>query len=218
MSIYGARHQGGRGAMKPENVFHQLRGEIEDNYREVASGVFEVGGLYLKPGKSMVRVYTSVPDGSEYHDGFINMDEYPYGKVGAFKGRGTADSERVEFQYASQFLEDSIQILKNKLGPMREQKLTPCRLKEIVQEEVQRLLSEDDIGWDNLPDGWDEDSLESFAQNLTGQEGEEGFFTACMDKMEDELDDPEAFCASLKDEYLGTTDWRGESIKRNKNE
>lgn len=91
-------------------------------------------------------------------------------------------------------------------------KLTPCRLKEIIGEEVNRMLREDEnpyTGWENLPDGWDEDSLESFAQNLTGQEGEEGFFTACMDKMEDELDDPEAFCASLKDEYLGREDWRG---------
>jgi len=86
------------------------------------------------------------------------------------------------------------------------QKLTPCRLRKIIHEEV---LREDDIGWDNLPDGWDEDSVESFAQNLTGQEGEEGFFSACMDEVEDKFDDPEAFCASLKDEYLGTTDWRG---------
>jgi hypothetical protein len=37
-----------------------------------------------------------------------------------------------------------------------------------------------------------------------------------MDKMEDELDDPEAFCASLKDEYLGREDWREESINRSK--
>lgn len=92
-------------------------------------------------------------------------------------------------------------------------KLTPCKLKEIVREEVQRL-SEDEIGWDNLPDGWDEESVESFAQNLTGQEGEEGFFSACMDEVEDKFDDPEAFCASLKDEYLDTTDWRGESVNK----
>jgi hypothetical protein len=74
---------------------------------------------------------------------------------------------------------------------------------------IEKKLREENpyTGWENLPPGWDEDSLESFAQNLTGQEGEEGFFTACMDKMEDELDDPEAFCASLKDERFGKG-WR----------
>lgn len=90
-------------------------------------------------------------------------------------------------------------------------KLTPCKLKEIVREEARKLRRED-IGWDNLPDGWDEDSLDSFARSLTDktQDDSEGFFTACMDEVEDKFDDPEAFCASLKDEYLGTTDWRGE--------
>lgn len=97
-------------------------------------------------------------------------------------------------------------------------KLTPCRLKEIVHEEA-RKLQEDEIGWDNLPDGWDEDSLDSFARSLTDktQNDSEGFFTACMDEVEDKFDDPEAFCASLKDEYLGTTDWRGESANKPKN-
>lgn len=90
-------------------------------------------------------------------------------------------------------------------------KLTPHKLREMIREEILR----EDIGWDNLPDGWDEDSVDSFAQNLTGQEGEEGFFSACMDKVEDKFDDPEAFCASLKDEYLGTTDWRGKDESKN---
>lgn len=96
-------------------------------------------------------------------------------------------------------------------------KLTPCKLKEIVREEVQRL-SEDEIGWDNLPDGWDEDSLDSFARSLTDKtkNDSEGFFSACMDEVEDKFDDPEAFCASLKDEYLDTTDWRGESTNKPK--
>ena len=92
-------------------------------------------------------------------------------------------------------------------------KLTPCKLKEIVHEEARNLH---EIGWDNLPDGWDEDSLDSFARSLTDktQDDSEGFFTACMDEVEDKFDDPEAFCASLKDEYLGTTDWRGESTNK----
>lgn len=87
------------------------------------------------------------------------------------------------------------------------------KFSKIIKE---RILQTEDSGWDNLPDGWDEDSLDSFARSLTDktQDDSEGFFTACMDEVEDKFDDPEAFCASLKDEYLGTTDWRGESTSK----
>jgi hypothetical protein len=86
------------------------------------------------------------------------------------------------------------------------QKLTPCKLKKIIKEEVQRL---NEFGWENLPKGWDEDSVDSFARNLTGKtkDDSEGFFRACMDKVEDKFDDPEAFCASLKTQYVGKG-WR----------
>ena len=82
------------------------------------------------------------------------------------------------------------------------------KLKQIIREEA---------GWDNLPDGWDEDSLQSFARSLTGKtkSDSEGFFTACMDEVEDKFDEPEKFCASLKDSYLNSTDWRGESTNKN---
>jgi hypothetical protein len=76
----------------------------------------------------------------------------------------------------------------------------------------EHLLAEENpyTGWENLPPGWDEESLQSFARSLTGKtkDDTEGFFSNCMDKMEDKLDEPEAFCASLKDEYLGREDWR----------
>lgn len=141
-SVIGARHQGvstGREAMKPKNVFHQLRKELEENYREPAPNVFEVEGMYLKPGKTMIRVYTDIPNFSEYHDGFIDMDNYPYGKVGVFDGRATADSEPVEFQYASQFLDEAIRILKKKLNPMKEQKL-----RRKIRETVSKLFERDE--------------------------------------------------------------------------
>ena len=85
------------------------------------------------------------------------------------------------------------------------------KLKQIIQEELH------EAGWDNLPDGWDEDSLQSFARSLTGKtkSDSEGFFTACMDEVEDKFDEPEKFCASLKDSYLNSTDWRGESTNKN---
>jgi hypothetical protein len=96
---------------------------------------------------------------------------------------------------------------------------TRDRARQILRD--QGLLAETQIheenpytGFEDLPPGWDQDSLESFARSLTGQtkDDTEGFFTKCVEKMEDEdgFDNPEAFCASLKDQYLGREDWRGE--------
>jgi hypothetical protein len=63
-----------------------------------------------------------------------------------------------------------------------------------------------------LPPGWDQKSVEKFARSLTGKtkKDHKGFFRACVAKMKDVegMDNPEAFCASLKDRYLKTTKWR----------
>ena len=81
-----------------------------------------------------------------------------------------------------------------------------------LNEKKDRLVEE--IGWDNLPPGWDKESLMKFARSLTGKtkDDTEGFFTECVDRIKDEegFDEEGAkkFCASLKDEYLDTTDWR----------
>ena len=71
------------------------------------------------------------------------------------------------------------------------------------------------IGFDNLPKGWTRQSLTKFARSLTGKtKGDpEGFWTECYNKLKDkpEFGDEGAkkFCSSLKDEYIGTTKWRG---------
>lgn len=69
--------------------------------------------------------------------------------------------------------------------------------------------------WKNFPEGWNEKSVEKFAKSLTGKAGdEEGFFEVCVEKMTGKLDNPEAFCASVKDEvYKGNTYWRGKDKK-----
>lgn len=72
------------------------------------------------------------------------------------------------------------------------------------------------IGWENLPKGWTKKSVEKFARSLTGKtkDDTEGFWTKCYNRVKDEpgFDDESAkkFCSSLKDQYLGTTKWRGE--------
>jgi hypothetical protein len=68
----------------------------------------------------------------------------------------------------------------------------------------------EDIGWSNLPKGWTKKSVEKFAKSLADKGAtKKGFFDACVSKMEGNIDDPEAFCASIKDEVWDTTFWRG---------
>lgn len=86
---------------------------------------------------------------------------------------------------------------------------------------VENYLIEE-VGWDNLPKGWTEKSVKKFAKSLAKKGAKEkGFFDACVDKMKGNIDDPEAFCASIKDEVWDTTYWRGkdkskETVKKQK--
>ena len=92
-----------------------------------------------------------------------------------------------------------------------------CEVKLIAKSGIIEPLSEQ---WETLPRGWTKKSLEKFARSLTGKsKGDpEGFVRACELKMKGKVDDPAAFCASLKDKYLGRTTWRGpsESIEEQK--
>lgn len=72
----------------------------------------------------------------------------------------------------------------------------------------------EEAGFKDYPKGWTRDSIIKFAKSLVDEFGieggdEKGFFDACVDKMSGEMDKPEAFCASIKDEVFGSTFWRG---------
>jgi hypothetical protein len=71
-----------------------------------------------------------------------------------------------------------------------------------------------EAGWQGMPKGWDEESVKKFAKSLRkGGAKKEGFFDACVKKMEDEKgfnkDRAKRFCAGIKDEVYGSTYWRG---------
>lgn len=91
-------------------------------------------------------------------------------------------------------------------------KASESELRQLVRAE----LVKEEIGFDSLPPGWDEDSLDSFARSLTGRDKDdtEGFWTKCFDRIKDEEgfdeEGAKAFCASLKDEFKNSTAWRGE--------
>jgi len=65
-------------------------------------------------------------------------------------------------------------------------------------------------GMEGLPKGWTQKSVRKFSKSLTGKEGtKEGFFDRCVKKMQGKMSNPQAFCASVKDELHGSTYWRG---------
>lgn len=61
--------------------------------------------------------------------------------------------------------------------------------------------------WESLPKGWTKKSVNKFWGSLTGDAEHKA--TECIEKMKGKVDDPAAFCTSLKDKISGTTYWRG---------
>lgn len=79
---------------------------------------------------------------------------------------------------------------------------------------MKRLEESKDIneaeGMQGLPKGWTQKSLSKFSKSLTGKKAtQKGFFDKCVERMKGKLDNPEGFCASIKDERHGSTYWRG---------
>lgn len=58
-----------------------------------------------------------------------------------------------------------------------------------------------------LPPNWTRDSLDKFYNTIT-EANPEHPVSACIEKMEGKIDNPGAFCAGIKDEIEGSTDWR----------
>lgn len=85
----------------------------------------------------------------------------------------------------------------NELAKSRE-----CPLCGLDESEVVAIV--EDLGWDSLPKGWDEESVKKFAKSLTDKEvDEKGFWYACFDKLKDKEEFGEEgakkFCSALKD-------------------
>lgn len=69
-------------------------------------------------------------------------------------------------------------------------------------------------GFEEYPKGWTRESIIKFAKTLVDEynldgASDKGFFDACVEKMEGNIDNPESFCASVKDEVINSVYWRG---------
>jgi hypothetical protein len=76
-------------------------------------------------------------------------------------------------------------------------------LEKQSQEDL-NLVKEAGDKWHKMPKGWKSKSRKDFFKHLA-----KGKVRKCIDKMKDKVDDPGAFCASLKDRVTGRTNWRG---------
>ncbi len=71
-----------------------------------------------------------------------------------------------------------------------------------------------EAGFKKLPKGWTKKSVKKTGTTIAKDVGEKspkdkGFFEKCVKKMRGDVDNPEGYCASLKDEAYSSTYWRG---------
>jgi len=70
-----------------------------------------------------------------------------------------------------------------------------------------------EAGFNKYPKGWDRNSVVKFGKTLSkrmkGGVKSKGFFDKCVKKMRGKVENPEGFCAGVKDETYGSTGWRG---------
>lgn len=71
-----------------------------------------------------------------------------------------------------------------------------------------------EAGFESKPPGWTDKSIKKAGNTLAKHVGkktpkDKGFFDKCVNKMTGKIDNPEGYCASLKDESYGSTYWRG---------
>ena len=63
--------------------------------------------------------------------------------------------------------------------------------------------------------GWTKDSVAKFGKTIGKSPDEHGFFDACVSRMSDEMGEgAKGFCASLKDTYYGSPNWRGKGKEK----
>jgi len=70
-----------------------------------------------------------------------------------------------------------------------------------------------EAGFEDKPEGWNDKSIKKYSKTFTskmkGNVKSKDFFDKCVKKMKGKVDNPEGFCAALKDEAHGSTFWRG---------
>jgi hypothetical protein len=82
---------------------------------------------------------------------------------------------------------------------------------DIIEEYLAYL---NEAGFEKMPKGWTKKSVKKAGVTIAKDVGEKtpkekGFFEKCIKKMRGDVENPEGYCAALKDESYGSTFWRG---------
>jgi hypothetical protein len=85
-------------------------------------------------------------------------------------------------------------------------------LAELIVEKALVTKYKGEVGWDD-PRSWLGEGKDAGEIRKRAWEGMGGSVTGCIAKVKGKVDDPGAFCASLKDKVTGTTMWRGKKGK-----
>jgi predicted double-glycine peptidase len=114
-------------------------------------------------------------------------------------------------------------------------KYSPEKMEVIEGNEMKNIVDDylcqiQEAGFEDKPKGWTDKSVEkysrTFSKKMKGGVKATGFFDKCVKKMKDKMDNPEGFCAALKDEAYKSTYWRGKDkspsevskdVKKNQN-
>lgn len=103
--------------------------------------------------------------------------------------------------------QELIEFIKNK--SLLKQKKAVMGESEFIND-IEEDLQIAEAGFETKPKGWTDSSVKKFGKSLVKGGGEKkGFFDKCVEKMKDKMDNPEGFCASVKDEAHDSTYWRG---------
>jgi len=74
--------------------------------------------------------------------------------------------------------------------------------------------------WNNLTEdvseAFSQKSAMKFGKSIGTSPKEQGFFDACKKKMKGKVDDPDSFCAAVKDSAFNSTYWRGKGKSASK--
>ena len=102
--------------------------------------------------------------------------------------------------------------IQNKIRNMKRKETRAKNAQESVLDSYLNYIQE--AGFETKPKGWTEKSVKKSASTLAKGMGlksakDKGFFDKCVKKMSKHMENPEGYCASLKDEAYDSTYWRG---------
>jgi len=90
---------------------------------------------------------------------------------------------------------------------------------------IESMTCWQEAGFETLPKGWTNKSVKKAGRTIAKDVGlndptDKNFFDKCVEKMIGKIDNPEGYCAAMKDEAYGgdkaSTFWRGKGKTKSK--